>query len=222
MLTLGTVPVFAFIGGAATTFAVYYLGTSSNGTSVTLMLLAGVAISAVAGAGLGLMNYYASDEALRDLSLWTMGSLSGANWQSLSLAYITLFVLAFFFYRLAKPLDALLLGEAEARYMGIKVQKLKAKLIFLTAAGVGVTVALAGMIGFIGLVVPHIARQFTGPSHQRLIPFSLLLGAFLLLFSDMLARTLVAPLEIPVGIITAALGAPFFLGLLLKQRGKFA
>ncbi len=221
-LTLGTVPVFAFAGGALATFAVYYMGTSPQGTSVTIMLLAGVALGAMAGAGLGLLNYFADDQALRDLSLWTMGSLAGATWDNLLLAYASLLVLGIVFWRLAKPLNALLLGEAEARHIGIDVQKLKRKLILFTAAGVGVTVALAGMIGFIGLVVPHMARQFTGPSHERLLPISLLLGALLLLLSDMVARTIVAPLEIPVGIITAAIGAPFFIVLLLKQRGRLA
>ncbi|MFI3245200.1 MAG: iron ABC transporter permease [Ferrimonas sp.] len=221
-LTMGTVPVFAFIGGALTTFAVYYLGTSANGTSITIMLLAGVALGAMSGAVMGLLNYFANDQALRDLSLWSMGSLAGANWDKLTLAYGTLLVLGIAFMRLAKPLNALLLGEAEARYMGINVQRLKVALICLVAAGVGVTVALSGMIGFIGLVVPHIARQFTGPAHERLIPVSLFLGAFLLLLSDMIARVIAAPLEIPVGIITAAIGAPFFVVLLLKQRGRLS
>lgn len=222
LLVLGTVPVFAFIGGALATFAIYYMGTSSNGTSVTIMLLAGVALGALAGAGLGLLNYFADDQELRDLSLWTMGSLAGASWDTLILAYLSLGLLAFCFQRYAKPLNALLLGESEARHLGINVQRLKRNLILLTAAGVGVTVALAGMIGFIGLVVPHIGRMLTGPDHRSLIPVSLLLGGLVLLVSDMLARTLVAPLEIPVGIITAALGAPFFLVLLLKQRGRLA
>lgn len=208
-LVFGTVPVFAFMGGALATYAIYYLGTSSNGTSVTIMLLAGVALGAIAGAGMGLLNYFADDQALRDLSLWSMGSLAGASWDSIAVAYGSLIVLAFLFQRYAKPLNALLLGEAEARHLGINVQQLKRVLILLTAAGVGVTVALSGMIGFIGLVVPHIGRMLIGPDHRNLMPVSMLLGALILLVSDMVARTAVAPLEIPVGIITAALGAPF-------------
>ncbi|MBV7296636.1 FecCD family ABC transporter permease [Enterovibrio paralichthyis] len=222
LLVFGTVPVFAFIGGALATYAIYYLGTSSNGTSVTIMLLAGVALGAIAGAGMGLLNYFADDQALRDLSLWSMGSLAGASWDAIAVAYVSLAVLAFLFQRYAKPLNALLLGEAEARHMGINVQQLKRVLILLTAAGVGVTVALSGMIGFIGLVVPHIGRMLIGPDHRNLMPVSMLLGALILLVSDMIARTAVAPLEIPVGIITAALGAPFFLVLLIKQKGRLA
>ncbi|MBE1273382.1 FecCD family ABC transporter permease [Enterovibrio baiacu] len=221
-LVLGTVPVFAFLGGALATYAIYFLGTSSNGTSVTIMLLAGVALGAIAGAGMGLLNYFADDQALRDLSLWTMGSLAGATWDAIILAYASLAILAFLYQRHAKHLNALLLGEAEARHLGINVQTLKRTLILLTAAGVGVTVALSGMIGFIGLVVPHIGRMLTGPDHRTLLPVSMLLGGLVLLVSDMIARTIVAPLEIPVGIITAAIGAPFFLGLLLKQRGRLA
>ncbi|MDN3680772.1 iron ABC transporter permease [Vibrio tapetis subsp. quintayensis] len=220
ILLFGTVPIFSFLGGALTTVMVYKLGTGANGTSVTMMLLAGVAIGALAGAGLGLMNYYADDQALRDLSLWTMGSLAGANWGGLGLAFTTLIILSGLFYRYAEPLNALLLGESEAKHLGIEVQSLKRKLILLTAAGVGVTVALAGMIGFIGLIVPHLGRMLIGPNHKSLLPISMLIGALLLLIADMIARTAVAPLDMPVGIVTALLGAPFFMWLLIKQRGR--
>ncbi len=220
ILLFGTVPVFSFLGGAITTVLVYKLGTGTNGTSVTMMLLAGVAIGALAGAGLGLMNYYADDQALRDLSLWTMGSLAGANWGGLGLAFTTLLILLVLFYRYAEPLNALLLGESEAKHLGIEVQSLKRKLILLTAAGVGVTVALAGMIGFIGLIVPHLGRMLIGPNHKSLLPISMVIGALLLLIADMIARTAVAPLDMPVGIVTALLGAPFFMWLLIKQKGR--
>ncbi len=192
LLVLGTVPVFACIGGIVVTFLVYRLGSTTNGTSVSMMLLAGVAIAALAGAALGLLNYFADDQALRDLSLWTMGSLAGANTNALGLAFVTLIVLLIAYYRDANKLNAMLLGESEARHMGINVQNLKRRLIVLAAAGVGVTVALAGMIGFIGLIVPHLARMLVGPNYKSLLPVSLLLGALLLLIADMLARTVVA------------------------------
>lgn len=220
LLLFGTVPFFAFLGGSITTIVVYKLGTSKNGTSVTMMLLAGVAIGAISGAMLGLLNYYADDQALRDLSLWSMGSLAGATNSSLWLAFVALIILFVLFKRDADKLNALLLGESEARHLGIDVQSLKRRLIVLTAAGVGVTVSLAGMIGFIGLIVPHLGRMLIGPNHRNLLPVSMLLGAILLLISDMLARTIVAPLDMPVGIITAILGAPFFLWLLIKQKGR--
>lgn len=221
-LLLGAVPLFSFMGGAMTTILVYHLGTGTNGTSVTMMLLAGVAISALAGAGLGLMNYYADDQALRDLSLWTMGSLAGANWLGILLSFITLVILFLLFYKDANKMDALLLGESEAKHLGISVQSLKKKLILLTAVGVGVTVSLSGMIGFIGLIVPHLGRMLIGPSHKTLLPVSMVIGALLLLVSDMLARTIVAPLDMPVGIITALIGAPFFMYLLVKQKGTLS
>ncbi|MEZ9861581.1 FecCD family ABC transporter permease [Vibrio breoganii] len=220
LLMFGTVPIFSFLGGAITTLVVYQLGTSPNGTSVTMMLLAGVAIGALSGAMLGLLNYYADDQALRDLSLWTMGSLAGANFAGVAFGSIVLLILGALFYRESADLNALLLGEAEAGHLGIDVQRLKRRLILLTATGVGVTVSLAGMIGFIGLIVPHLGRMIAGPNHKVLIPLATVLGALLLLISDMLSRILVAPLEIPVGIITAVLGAPFFLWLLISQKGR--
>ncbi|AJR08964.1 iron ABC transporter permease [Photobacterium gaetbulicola] len=222
LLTLGTVPVFAFFGGAISTFLVYQLGTDKNGTSVTIMLLAGVAIGALSGAALGLMNYYADDQALRDLSLWTMGSLAGATWPGIGLAYITLLGLLFAFDRNANALNAFLLGEAEAKHLGVNVQRLKRVLILLCAAGVGIAVSLTGVIGFVGLIVPHISRMLSGPNHKSLLPLSALLGALILLIADMLARVVAAPAELPVGIITALLGAPFFIYLLIKQKGKLS
>lgn len=220
LLLLGTVPVFSFLGGALTTILVYQIGTGRVGTSVTTMLLAGVAVSALSGAGLGLMNYYADDQALRDLSLWTLGSLSGANWSGILLAFFCLAILFTLFFRDADKLNALLLGEPEARHMGIQLQPLKRRLILLAAAGVGITVSLAGIIGFIGLVVPHLCRMLTGPNHRTLLPLSMLTGSLILLVADILARVLVAPLDMPVGIITALLGAPFFIWLLIQQKGK--
>lgn len=215
-----TVPIFAFIGGALTTVLVYRLGTSKFGTSVTIMLLAGVAISALSGAGIGYLNYVADDQMLRDLSLWSMGSLAGATWQIITLCMFTLLLLLVFFFRQAMALNALLLGEAEAHHLGIPVQKLKRTMILLSAVGVGVTVSAVGMIGFIGLIIPHLGRMLVGPDHRSLIPISALLGALLLTIADMFARIAVAPAELPVGIVTALVGAPFFLYLLFKQKGK--
>ncbi len=214
------VPVFAFIGGSVTTILVYRLGSSQFGTSVTIMLLAGVAISALSGAGIGYLNFIANDQMLRDLSLWSMGSLAGATWQNIALNGATLLLLLVFFTRRAMALNALLLGEAEARHLGINVQQLKREMIILSAMGVGVTVSAVGMIGFIGLVVPHLGRILIGPDHRNLIPVSALLGALLLTVADMFSRVAVSPAELPVGIVTALVGAPFFLYLLFQQRGK--
>ncbi|HCH3679190.1 TPA: iron ABC transporter permease [Vibrio parahaemolyticus] len=220
LMNLAALPLFAFLGGALTTVLVYWLGTNKFGTSVTIMLLAGVAISALSGAAIGFLNFSADDQMLRDLTLWSMGSLAGANWAGIGLASVTLVVLLFWFHKKAMSLNALLLGESEARHLGVPVQKLKRQLILLSAVGVGVTVSICGAIGFIGLVIPHLGRMLAGPDHRSLLPISALLGALLLTCADMIARVLLAPAELPVGIVTALIGAPFFIYLLFQQRGK--
>lgn len=219
-MNFAALPIFAFIGGALTTLLVYKLGTNKFGTSVTIMLLAGVAISALSGAGISYLSFAADDQMLRDLSLWSMGSLAGANWPSILLAGITLVILSVLFYRRTMALNALLLGESEAQHLGIPVQKLKRQLILLTAVGVGITVSLSGTIGFIGLVVPHLGRMLAGPDHRTLLPLSAVLGALLLTGADMFSRIAVAPAELPIGIVTAIIGAPFFLYLLFQQKGR--
>ncbi|EGU9026949.1 FecCD family ABC transporter permease [Vibrio parahaemolyticus] len=220
LMNLAALPLFAFLGGALTTVLVYWLGTNKFGTSVTIMLLAGVAISALSGAAIGFLNFSADDQMLRDLTLWSMGSLAGANWAGIGLASVTLVVLLFWFHKKAMSLNALLLGESEARHLGVPIQKLKRQLILLSAVGVGVTVSICGAIGFIGLVIPHLGRMLAGPDHRTLLPISALLGALLLTCADMIARVLLAPAELPVGIVTALIGAPFFIYLLFQQRGK--
>ncbi len=220
LMNLAALPLFAFLGGALTTVLVYWLGTNKFGTSVTIMLLAGVAISALSGAAIGFLNFSADDQMLRDLTLWSMGSLAGANWAGIGLASVTLVVLLFWFHKKAMSLNALLLGESEARHLGVPVQRLKRQLILLSAVGVGVTVSICGAIGFIGLVIPHLGRILAGPDHRTLLPISALLGALLLTCADMIARVLLAPAELPVGIVTALIGAPFFIYLLFQQKGK--
>ncbi|EOB3676486.1 FecCD family ABC transporter permease [Vibrio vulnificus] len=220
IMNLVVLPIASFLGGALATALVYKMGAGKFGTSVTIMLLAGVAISAISGAAIGYLNFLADDQTLRDLSLWSMGSLAAANWGSIALAALTLLALYGYFARKAMALNALLLGESEARHLGIEVQRLKRGLIALSAIGVGVTVSICGAIGFIGLVIPHLGRMLAGPDHRKLIPLSALLGALLLTFADMVARIAVAPAELPVGIVTAAIGAPFFIYLLFQQKGR--
>jgi iron complex transport system permease protein len=217
---LSMVALGAFIGGVITTLLVYRVATSSLGTSVTTMLLAGIAIGAIAGAFNSLLSYFSDNQMLRQISVWQMGNLGGANWQKASLmAAVSLIIFALLPSH-AKSLNAFLLGESEARHLGIDVQRIKRQLIFLTALGVGVSVALAGLIGFVGLVIPHMVRLLIGPDHRALLPASALAGASLLLIADSIARVVVLPAELPTGILTALLGAPFFVVLLLKQRGE--
>lgn len=215
------VSLSAFLAGLLTTLMVYRLSTSPSGTSVVLLLLSGVAIASLAGAGIGVLTYMANDMALRDLTLWQMGSIAGAQWHYVIFTLACLAFITWHFLSHAKALNALLLGENEARHLGIDVNRLKFKLILLCALGVGISVAATGIIGFIGLVVPHLVRIVVGPNHQTLLPLSALLGALLLALADIGARSIVAPSELPVGLVTALLGAPFFIFLLLQQRRKF-
>jgi len=214
------IPMSAFALGLITTLIVYRLASSPTGTSVVLLLLSGVAIAALAGAGIGVLTYLANDIALRDLTLWQMGTIAGAQWIYVCLSLVTLALISWRFRQDATALNALLLGEAEARHLGIDVDRLKLRLILLCALGVGVSVAATGIIGFIGLVVPHLVRMMLGPDHKRLLPTSTLLGAALLALADIGARAFLPPAELPVGLVTALLGAPFFIYLLLQQRSK--
>ncbi|WP_177412477.1 FecCD family ABC transporter permease [Pseudomonas cavernicola] len=208
----------AFAGGLGVTALVYRLGRRDGQTSVSTMLLAGIALTALAGAAIGLFTYLADDATLRTLTFWNLGSLNGASYARLWPLLLVTAGVGLWLPRRAKALNALLLGESEARHLGFEVERLKRELVFCTALGVGAAVAAAGMIGFIGLVVPHLVRLLVGPDHRVLLPASALAGASLLLFADVLARLALAPAELPIGIVTALLGAPFFLYLLLRGR----
>ena len=218
LVGLSLVSIGAFVGGFTATLLVYRLATSGMGTSVTTMLLAGIAIGALAGALNSLLSYFSDNDMLRQISLWQMGNLSGASWLKVSIMGVVAILLMGLFPRDSRALNALLLGESEARHLGINVQRVKRRLIVLTALGVGVSVAVAGLVGFVGLIMPHIIRLMIGPDHRWLIPASGLAGAILLVVADSLARVVVIPSELPTGILTAILGAPFFVALLLQQR----
>lgn len=218
---LSLISLGAFIGGVISTLIVYRVATSSMGTSVTTMLLAGIAIGAIAGAFNSLLSYFSDNQMLRQISVWQMGNLGGANWLKVGIMAVVSGLMLLILSSQAKSLNALLLGESEARHLGIDEQKVKRKLIFLTALGVGVSVALAGLIGFIGLIIPHIVRLLIGPDHRWLLPATALSGASLLMIADSIARVVVLPAELPTGILTALLGAPFFIALLIRQRGEF-
>lgn len=207
----------AFAGGLGVTAVVYRLGYRNGQTRIGIMLLAGIAITAMAAALIGLLGYMADDATLRQLTSWNLGSLNGASYARLWPLLLIALAVAAWLPRRAAALNVLLLGESEARHLGIEVERLKAELIFCTALGVGAAVAAAGLIGFVGLVVPHLLRLLAGPDHRLLLPASLLGGASLLLLADTLARMLLTPAELPLGIVTALLGAPFFLYLLIRR-----
>lgn len=210
-------PFGAFLGGLASTLILYAVATRHGRTSVAIMLLAGVALGAFAGALTGLLAFVSDDRQLRDLTFWSLGSLSGASWTKVATVTPLILPVLLAVPFLARGLNALLLGEAEAYHLGIPVQALKRAAILMVAVAVGASVAAAGVIGFVGIVVPHLIRLLFGPDHRVLLPLSALLGAILLTGADLLARTMVAPAELPIGILTAAIGAPFFLWLLLRR-----
>ncbi len=208
----------AFAGGLVVTALVYRLGSRNGQTSVSTMLLAGIALTALAGAAIGLFTYLADDATLRTLTFWNLGSLNGASYSRLWPLLVVTVAVGLWLPKRAKALNALLLGESEARHLGFDIERVKRELVLCTALGVGAAVAAAGMIGFIGLVVPHLVRLLVGPDHRVLLPASAMAGAALLLFADVAARLVLAPAELPIGIVTALIGAPFFLYLLLRGR----
>ncbi len=211
-------PVAAFIGGLAATLFIYRLGKKQGGTNISTMILAGIAVNAFAGAGIGLMSFLASDAQLRNITFWSLGSVGGATWNSLAVAAPLILVSVFFLLQMSRSLNVILLGESEAKYLGVNTERLKWQAICLVALAVGASVAVAGAIGFVGLVVPHLLRLITGADHRYLLINSVLLGANLMLGADILARNIVAPAELPIGIVTALIGAPFFIWLLLRKN----
>ncbi|MGY6248096.1 FecCD family ABC transporter permease [Bosea thiooxidans] len=216
-LPFAALPAGAFCGGLASTLALYLIATRGGRTSVATMLLAGVALGALAGALTGLLAFMSDDRQLRDLTFWSLGSLGGASWTKLSVVAPIILPLLLLMPLLARGLNGLMLGEAEAYHLGIPVQRIKALTILLVALAVGASVATAGLIGFVGIVVPHLIRLSIGPDHRLLLPLSALGGAMLLVGADIAARLIVAPAELPIGIVTATIGAPFFLWLLLRR-----
>lgn len=213
-------PIAAFCGGFASTLLVYHFSNVNGRTVVSTMLLAGIAISVLTGAVTGLLTYVADDEQLRTLTFWSMGSLGGASWEELSVAAPLMLAAIILIPLQSRALNAILLGESEAIHLGFNLEWVKKSLITLVALCVGTAVSISGIIGFIGLITPHLIRLSLGPDHRFLLPLSALLGATLLLLSDMIARTVVAPAELPIGIITSIIGGPFFLWLLARQRSR--
>ncbi|MEM1271863.1 MAG: iron ABC transporter permease [Bacteroidota bacterium] len=208
----------AFAMGLLVAVIVYRIATRHGRTSVESMLLAGIAVNALCAALLGVLVLFADDGQLRDLTFWTLGALGGATWTTLIGPMLTVVGLLALITKLAPALNAMALGEAEAAHLGIHTQRVKYVVIGLAALTVAAGTAVSGLIGFVGLVGPHIVRLMVGPNHRYLLPLSALAGACLLLYADVLARTALAPSEIPIGIVTALIGAPFFLWLLLQRQ----
>ena len=212
-------PIAAFGGAMAATALVFRLGRVHGQTHAATLLLAGVAINAAAGAGLGLCQALSDDATLRSLTFWMLGSLGEASGGLLLWVAAPALLPVLVGPWLARALDALQLGEVPARHMGVRVERLQAVAVVLSAISVGTAVAACGIIGFVGLVVPHLARLLFGPAHRAVLPVSALLGALLLVGADALARVVVAPGELPIGVVTSLLGVPSFMVLLRRARG---
>lgn len=212
------VALSAFVGGIVATLIVMRVGQRRDRLSLGTLLLVGIAINALAMSGIGLLSYMASEATLRSLTFWMLGSLTQATWSSLGLVAFFVVPVLLFLPLSSRALNALLLGEAEARHLGIPVEKIKNRVLIGSALAVAVCVAITGIIGFVGLVIPHVVRLLVGANHRYVLPGSILLGGTLLMLADIAARTWVAPAELPIGIITALLGAPFFLALIMRQR----
>ena len=216
------VAMWAFGGALVSVWTVLRFSNGPQGVSVAALILAGVAINALTGTVIGAISYVASDDALRQISYWTMGSLAGASWTLCGLVALASFIAITGLMKSGNALNLMALGEKEAAYMGLNVTRYKQRVLWLVAFSVALATALCGIIGFVGLVVPHMCRAIFGVNHQVLIPASALMGALLLMVADTLARTLFVPMEIPIGIVTSAVGAPFFLYLLWQQRRIFS
>lgn len=213
-------PLAAFTGGLATTWLVHRIANCNGRTDVATMLLAGVAVNAVTTAAIGMLIFVSTDQQLRDLNFWLLGGLGGKTWNEILPVTCFIVLAAGALSRFSRHLNALLLGESEAVHLGFNIERTKRMIVILVALTTGASVAVTGIIGFVGLVVPHLVRLWIGPDHRVLIPASMLLGAALLLLADLGARTVVLPAELPVGILTSCIGGPFFLWLLLRRRAS--
>jgi iron complex transport system permease protein len=211
-------PFFAFGGGLLATLTVYAFARHGGRTEVVTLILTGIAVNAVAGAGTGLLTTMATDAQLRNIVFWTLGSLGGATWPAVLTVLPFVGAGAFLAARRGRELNLMVLGESEAQHLGVSTERVRLALIALAALITGAAVSVSGIIGFVGLVVPHLIRLLSGPDHRTLLPASVLGGAALLLLADLAARTLVIPAELPLGVVTAFVGGPFFLWLLHRTR----
>ncbi|NEC86675.1 iron ABC transporter permease [Streptomyces sp. SID12501] len=213
-----TIPAVAFVTGLATVLLVYSMSRSGGRTEVVTLILTGIAVNAFAGALIGLFLFFADTAAVNQITFWQLGSLAQATWSKvlavLPFAAVGLLVAPFY----TRRLDLLSLGERPARHLGVDVERLRIALVLVVALLTAAAVGVSGIIGFVGLVIPHLLRMAAGPGHRFLVPGSALAGAVVLLGADLAARTVAAPAELPLGVLTALLGSPFFFWLLRRTR----
>jgi len=214
------IPAGGMMGACVMTAGLQAFATRQGRLSTSRLVLAGVALGALASSATGILLYRANDTALRDLTFWTMGSLSGVRWPEIEILAPLTIVSLLLLWALSRPLNLLLAGEENAALMGCHVRRVKYLCLFAVTLAVGPAVSFSGVIGFVGVIVPHLVRLASGPDHRILIPASAMLGAILLVLSDTLARIIAPPSDVPVGIITAALGAPVFIWLLMRSSDR--
>ena len=219
-LNMYLISIAAFIGACIAVIMVYQISVFNGKPSIATMILAGIAINALAGAATGLMSYMASEQQLRNITFWSLGSMAGATWKSAQvlLIFASVAVVPLLFF--GKSLNLFSLGESQAEMMGLNVKKLKLIIIICSALAVGASVAFAGVIAFVGLLVPHSLRLIGSVDNRFLLPSSLIGGAIVINFSDLVARVVIQPLELPIGVITALIGAPVFLLILIREKKK--
>ncbi|NAW51701.1 iron chelate uptake ABC transporter family permease subunit [Elizabethkingia argentiflava] len=218
VLEYSIVGLFACVGALLAMWLVYKISTSAGKTHVVVMMLTGVAITAVGFAITGFLIYMAKDEELRDLTFWNLGSLAGASWSKNAILSLLLIISYTKLLTRGKSLNAMMLGENDAYHLGINVEKLKKQIVVITALMIGSCVAFSGTIGFVGLIVPYILRSLFRSNYTFILPLSAIFGGILLLAADTLSRSVAAPSEIPIGILTALMGGPIFIVILMKYK----
>ena len=211
-------PVCAFVGGLVATALVYYFSASMNRVNISVMILAGIAVNAIANGATGFLAYIARDPQARSITFWNLGSMAGAGWQSVWMVAISSIIGFLLALRFSKALNALQLGDTEARYIGINTERLKISVILVNTLLVSVATAVVGIIAFVGLIVPHVLRLLKNSDSRYLLTGSALLGGIVMVLTDSVCRIIIAPAEMPIGIVTAFVGAPVFLWLLSRIR----
>ena len=214
------IPFSAIIGSASIIIILFVITKGFGFDGVTYMLLAGIAVNAIAGVGIGVLTYISDDSELRSLTFWTMGSFGGVTWPLIMPAIVVILFSIVWIIGLSRKLDLIQLGDVEASRLGINIKKVRFGVIISSAVVVGISVALSGMIGFVGLVVPHLVRILGGVNHLYVLIGSAIFGSILMVISDMMCRVIISPAELPVGLITSGLGSPFFLWLIFKMRTR--
>lgn len=218
LLHFSLLSIMSFIGALLTMIMVYRISTSNGKTNVIIMLLSGVAITAMGFAVTGFLTYISDDDQLRDLAFWNLGSLSDASWTKNAILAVIILISYSFLINKGKALNAMMLGEKDAEHLGIPVERIKKRIVLFTALMVGASVAFAGNIGFVGLIVPYILRLIFKSNYNIILPLSAVLGSVLLLSADTISRTIAPPTEVPIGILTAFMGAPIFIIILIKNK----